>query len=148
MRHKLIVGMLLMLTSATTAHACTCAGGVIPSSKFDPTNGLDGWAAVFVGRVASVEEIASNHMMLGREVTFEVEKYWKGAGAGRVIVSTGHGDGDCGFPFARGTKYFVMADEFRGLLYTNICYPTTKSRKASRTINQFKLGRGKLPAKS
>jgi len=41
-----------------------------------------------------------------------------------AVVNTGHGGGDCGYPFVVGTTYLVYAGSANGRLGTNICSQT------------------------
>jgi hypothetical protein len=68
-----------------------------------------------------------------REVTFRLHAAWKGidSGDGTVSVTTGHGDGDCGFGFAVGTTYLVYAQSAEsGGLSTSICSRTAAAADA------------------
>src|SRR5574341_1514226 len=96
------------------AFACTCAQ---PASVQD---GLKQADAVFLGLVERFELKGT-----GRIATFRVHTVWKGPEASRVRVSTGGGDGDCGYHFIAGVEYLVLAH--RGAsdsLQTSICSRT------------------------
>jgi hypothetical protein len=100
------------------ALACTCAQ---PASVQE---GLKQADAVFLGLVERFELKGS-----GRLATFRVHTVWKGPEASRVRVSTGGGDGDCGYHFIVGVKYLVFARHGHwNTLQTNIC---TRTKQAS-----------------
>jgi hypothetical protein len=98
--------------------ACTCAQ---PSSVQE---GLKQADAVFLGLVERFELVGS-----GRVATFRVRRVWKGPEASRIRVSTGGGDGDCGYHFIVGMEYLVFARQGAwNTLQTNIC---TRTKRAS-----------------
>ena len=100
-----------------SALACTCAQ---PASVQE---GLKQADAAFLGLVERFELKGS-----GRLATFRVHTVWKGPEASRVRVSTGGGDGDCGYHFIAGIEYLVFAH--RGAsdsLQTSICSRTKQA---------------------
>ena len=100
------------------ALACTCAQ---PSSVQE---GLKQADAVFLGLVERFELKGS-----GRVATFRVRRVWKGTDAPRIRVTTGGGDGDCGYHFIVGMEYLVFARQGTwNTLQTNIC---TRTKRAS-----------------
>ena len=116
-----VVGIVLtagLLALHSVALACTCAQ---PASVQE---GLSQSDAVFLGLVERFELKGS-----GRLATFRVHTVWKGPEASRVRVSTGGGDGDCGYHFIVGVKYLVFARQGAwNTLQTNIC---TRTKQAS-----------------
>jgi hypothetical protein len=61
----------------------------------------------------------------GYAVEFAVAKAWKGAGAERIVVWSGSGGGDCGYPFEIGQAYLVYAHHMDdGELTTGVCTRT------------------------
>ena len=100
------------------ALACTCAQP--PSVQ----EGLKLADAVFLGLVERFELADA-----GRIATFRVRRVWKGPESSRVQVTTGGGDGDCGYHFIAGMEYLVYARQgARNILRTNIC---TRTKRAS-----------------
>jgi hypothetical protein len=57
------------------------------------------------------------------QVTFQVTRRWKGPVADTLVIRTGEGGGDCGFPFQVGAEYLVYASG-KDALYTSICHRT------------------------
>lgn len=61
-----------------------------------------------------------------RVVSVRVVHTYRGAVAGTVSVSTGGGEGDCGFDFETGSQYLVYADKVDNeSLVTSICSGTS-----------------------
>ncbi|CAN5645100.1 hypothetical protein BH23GEM6_BH23GEM6_19490 [soil metagenome] len=91
--------------------------------------------AVFLGTVTGIDEIVSaraGEALPGREVTLRIHAAWKGVdeASASVVVRTGHGAGDCGFDFERGTAYLVYAHDSGEGLSTSICTRTIAARSA------------------
>jgi hypothetical protein len=115
-----VVGIVLsagLLALHSMAFASTCA------QPFSVQEGLKHADAVFLGLVERFELKGS-----GRLATFRVHTVWKGPETSRVRVSTGGGDGDCGYHFIAGIEYLVFAH--RGVsdsLQTSICSRTKQA---------------------
>ena len=104
----LLVGALWLLGSTGQAYACSCAEPV------SPTEALDTSAAVFAGRVVSVEgafdpDKAPYSPEDRTTVEFEVGAVWKGAVHERMYVTTRPDGASCGFAFVEGEEYVVYA---------------------------------------
>jgi hypothetical protein len=93
-----------------------------------------GWNAgelVFLGKVVSKE---GGERPLGNGITaltdFEVHfgqvEIFRGASkyAHEIMLYTGHGGGDCGYPFVVGRSYLVYAFAHAGRLVTGTCSET------------------------
>lgn len=98
---------------------CSCVG------PQDVPSAVEGAQAVFTGKVLAVRDttVGTSHgSWTQRVVTLRVDRTWKGVESETVVVMTGWGGGDCGFPFERGESYLVYADGPPGeLLRTGIC---------------------------
>ena len=113
------------LVLSSSAIACQC-GATEP-----PAVALKSSSSVFSGRAVAVSDQygvfrrlgdrlsvsrpnASSYeehlQRYGFEITFEVSSVWKGPVKKRLVVFTGRGGGDCGIPFAVGSRYLVYAD--------------------------------------
>ena len=105
----LIPSLCMLLGAAAAADACSC-GGPGPACAAATRA-----AAVFVGRVASVDR--------GR-VEFEVERPVVGVATGRITI--GNGPDNCGLGFRPGERYIVYArrDPSSGELFTGMCMRT------------------------
>lgn len=96
----------LWMAPACDTGFCSCVG------PRDPRSALETSAAVFTGRVVAVRDTmvgtaAEHGPWQMRRVTLEVDGVWKGVESATVVVLTGMGGGDCGFPFRRGESYLV-----------------------------------------
>jgi len=98
--------------TASPVYACSC----IPPSS--PQESLASARAVFMGTVTSIE-----HNSNGYEVSFNVEKTWKGISGSTVTITTPRDSAACGFAFTAGEKYIVYADGEENLS-TSICSRT------------------------
>ena len=128
-----------MLLSAPLALGCDCnpPPGVVQS--------LEKAKAVFVGKVISVKKTDKNCPALCQvNVLFEVEESWKGVDEKRVVVSTGHGFGDCGVGFKRGRRYLVYAGGAVATRYSASVCSRTRSLAHEQARQDLKeLGAGK-----
>ncbi len=124
----------ILAFSVSFAFSCTCA------PKPSVGKALSQSDAVFVGRViawnnASIE-FAPGHLSQGYTFVFEVERLYKGALSSEVAVLTGHGLGDCGYPFKVGEEYLIYAYRDKGL-ETNICTRTTNISTADADLAEL-----------
>src|SRR3989338_25386 len=133
MRKELFVLVLLFAfcVSSFSAVACSC---IMPGTVAEEVERAD---AVFTGTVIAVDTpIYGAYVFPDVEVTFTVQKYWKGVFSEPLVIHTGQGGGDCGFDFEEGESYLVYAsyldqldpyaylDQGRNLLHANICSRT------------------------
>jgi len=104
-------------------HACSC---IMLASPCD-----QGWKTgdtIFLGRVVAMESLGPPGILLSDHAAhFIIEESFRGADATgkEIVVFTGGGGGDCGYPFVAGTSYLVYA--FRasdGRLHASICSET------------------------
>lgn len=115
---------------------CSCVG---PADALKARQGAD---AVFVGRVVHIRPTLVGWGVEGgpwmeRRVTLRVDRAWKGVNARTVVLNTGRGGGDCGFPFRRGESYLVFAHEHEGSLGTGICTRTAYLTEAAVDIRDL-----------
>jgi hypothetical protein len=104
---------LLQMAAPATVDACSCYKTPRPIEE-EIGNELRKADAVFSGRVIGVRDRKSRNqqgeeLLIGKAVLFEVENTWKGVNRSQVIVNTGFGGGDCGYPFDLGASYLVYA---------------------------------------
>ncbi len=95
----LISGVMFVI-SPSVGYACKCVGGITVQEQIERSG------AILSGRVKEIRESSNRY---GKEVLFEVTNTWKGIDKLQVIISTGNGDGDCGYGFAVGVEYLVYA---------------------------------------
>ncbi|MXY79350.1 MAG: hypothetical protein F4Y94_06615 [Chloroflexi bacterium] len=106
----LLVGVLWVLGNTGEAYACSCAE---PGS---PVEALETSAAVFVGRVVSIEgafdpDEAPYSPEDRTTVEFEVGAVWNGVVHERMYVTTRPDGASCGFAFVEGEEYVVYAHD-------------------------------------
>jgi len=104
----------LVIVSAPCAHACTCT---IRKHRKDFRNAK----TVFIGRVTDIKSDVQIPNELKQEVfyqvTFAVEKRWKGSKGLLISALSNNGLGGCGgFKFQTGERYLVYAETAAGSL--------------------------------
>lgn len=55
-----------------------------------------------------------------------------------IVINTGNGGGDCGYPFAVGTSYLVYASSNKDQLATSICVPTRPEVMVPAVVRQLR----------
>jgi len=96
--------------------------------------------AVFLGKVVSVEPNRSH----GLNVTFEVDRAWKGVDGKTALITTP--TNSCGHRFQKGKEYLVYATgKAGGVPDTNLCHRTRSRDQAADDLKE--LGDGKAPQK-
>lgn len=138
---SLIVGIVTIFMPSN-AYACSC---VQPSAVEEELGRSD---AVFTGRVLKVNDHKSREGYLTKSALFEVNQIWKGRSESQIIIHTGGGGGDCGYPFEKGKEYVVYAslstmygDQEK--LVSIICSRTTELTNAQEDLAI--LGEGTAP---
>ena len=135
----------------TSASACSCIKPGLPEQEFQKSN------AVFTGKVFGIiDEYVPVYSTLDRilvvmgeqpyfwiragkyvgyRVHFRVHNSWKGVEQTTVLVDTGYGMGDCGYPFAVSNDYLVYASHPYGVpddyWVTSICSRTAEVSSAT-----------------
>ena len=104
--------------------ACSCGEPNSPVTEFAQAN------AVFRGKVTHIREIA-----YGYRVYFDVTRSWKGISTSSAEVSTGSGNGDCGYPFHVHKSYLVYAYGTPDDLNAVICTRTTEVSQAAADLS-------------
>lgn len=86
------------------SHACSCA------YPHTPSEALERSAAVFAGKVVSIEASTVNRTgMHPITVEFEVSTVWKGPGQRTIRMRTPGINNSCHFPFQEGVEYLVYS---------------------------------------
>ena len=103
-----MVSVIWFLGDPGQVHACKCAEPGSPSEE------LEKFAAVFAGRVVSIEhsfdpDAASYAPEDRTTVGFEVSAVWKGTVYQDMNITTTPTGGSCGFTFIDGEEYIVYA---------------------------------------
>ena len=147
--------VIVIFSRPTTASACSCVRPGLPAQEFQRAK------AVFTGIVLRIVDeyvpvfstldrlsIAIGQQpyfwlqagrYVGYRVDFAVKNSWKGIEKTTVIVDTGYGMGDCGYPFLLGNEYLVYASYPGGMpnnyWITSICSGTTEISTATEDLN-------------
>jgi hypothetical protein len=98
---------------------------------------------IFLGTVTAKVDVGARF-----EVHFAVEESFRGTlqPDTEAVVDTGHGGGDCGYPFVVGMTYLVYADSANGRLGTGICSQTRPKVMVGGLLKQLRaLKRGTPP---
>ena len=104
LRALIATAVFLVSIAAGRAEACSCSHGPGPACQA-------AFAAdtVFAGEARRVARTAT-----GLRVDFEVRERFRGELSPTVVVLTGTGGGDCGFPFVAGESYVVYGTRVPG----------------------------------
>ena len=117
---------LALVLASTLAVATPCTGAFCRCAPRAPVSAaVEQAEAVFSGVVLSTsgERDPAQPERWPVEVTLQVTRRWKGPSADTLVVRTGEGGGDCGYPFQVGAEYLVYASG-KDVLYTGICHRT------------------------
>jgi hypothetical protein len=152
---RMMAALLLATFVAAEASACSCVAGITPDGAFKSAD------AVFAGVVVSIEDPRGDRMrtlseherdavqrMLadpssdaewGRKVTFRVMQWWKTDSLTEsVVLWTGYGGGDCGYPVEAGKSYLVYSHrDSRNQLTFGICGRTAALICASEDLEKL-----------
>lgn len=137
-----MIGLVALLGSLWMAPPCE-AGFCSCVGPQDVAAAVQSADAVFTGSVVSVRDTvvgggSAHGPWSMRRVTLRVKRAWKGAETRDVIVLTGMGGGDCGFPFQRGKTYLVYAHRSdSGGLGAGICGRTASLRNAAADLREL-----------
>ena len=149
-RPAFLVAILLVLLMPPAVSACTCVG---ESSTCD-TNWKSG-EVVFLGTVTAmvpkdtrfkVGEVEYSSARRN-EVHFSITESFRGDMYDEVVIHTGAGGGDCGYPFIVGKTYLVYAYTHEDQLTTGICSSTAPEAIVSGVVRELRTVRdGRRPA--
>ena len=132
-----------IVLSGQRVEACRCAivGKLVSSESVQEVKG-----AVFYGKVMDVKEIRhyslNQSFRLEYEITFKVERIWKGADLSEVKVITGQSP-SCGVSYETGRNYLVLAHDLNGALRVTKCTSPTRPSKLEEVVDR--LGEGRAP---
>ena len=121
----LVGALCALLVAAPWAHACSCLAPPAPKIALQQS------AAVFAGRVASVQVEGNN-----RRFTFDVSQKWKGVKGAQITVSTPAESAMCGINFDSDRDYLVYAftNDKSGTLRVNLCTRTARLADAATDV--------------
>jgi len=101
----LLVFIFIIVSYPSLTSACSCAELPSVEQEFERSQ------AVFSGKVIEIKEKRSLKGYTTNSVLFEVTNTWKGVEQSQLVLTTGQGDGDCGYHFIKGQEYMVYAYE-------------------------------------
>src|SRR5439155_1512496 len=148
MLRRLFVTTAVVLGFAPSAvQACSC---VLVSNSCGVSKAFSAGGVIFLGQVVfkiKVQEPASlgnRAAMVPRyAVHFTVKENFHGASdlGQEIVVHTGLGGGDCGYPFVVGTSYLVYASTSDRQLTTGICSGTKPEVMVGGLLKELRAAR-------
>ena len=145
MNRRILLVIALLLTGGALERVAACTCGEATTAQY-----FQSATAVFIG-VVTAKQKSNTLAKDGVEVTFAVERVWKGNVSKRALVYTGATadlypfENLCAFQFRVGRRYIVFALG-QDKLETDICTGTVDSRYGRTVAKQ--LGRMRLPARA
>ena len=140
------LAIVFLLFNSVESYACSCALDIKKVSlRKKVKRSVNDAGAVFSGKVVSIESDSDlPNKRYASKVKIEVDSLWKGDLSETVIVQTGIGGGDCGFPFEVGESYLIYAygSAKDNSLGTGICSRTQRLAQAAEDLKV--LGKGKI----
>ncbi|HEX5873046.1 MAG TPA: carboxypeptidase regulatory-like domain-containing protein [Pyrinomonadaceae bacterium] len=145
---RMCFAVLVLLTIPAMVAACTCGLEPFPCGQSWKTGDV-----IFVGTVKSKVpldkvEVQGSSILIDRGFSYYIQvtdslrgPYLVGQ---EIVIETGGGGGDCGYPFIPGNEYLVYANGSQRL-ETNICTPTRPKVMAGAVIRQLRALRDKQP---
>ena len=145
LRHvTLSAAVLAAFVICDRAHACTCAGPPSPMEAFDAS------AAVFAGKVISVESTGGTGSMCTDVVivTMTSDASWKGPTLPVMKLRTPANDGCCGLNFAVGVPYLIYATNstYFGGLSAMLCSRTRTLATAEEDLEWLGTPNSRTPS--
>lgn len=116
MRQILAILLSALMLLPSSAIACSCLSSATVQEEKEQSS------RVFLGHVAAIEVLRSpDRDRPYKIVTFAVSETFKGSPVHKLQVSTGMGNGDCGYFFDSGREYVVYASGEDDHLVTSYC---------------------------
>jgi hypothetical protein len=132
--------LLLILLCGVNAPSsfCSCRWAEPRIPREEVQADLKTAGAVFVGHVTSItdsiEAVAPEPRSLAlgiRKVVLRVDSLWKGPATDSLIVVTGTGGGDCGYPFRIASSYLVFAVASQSAIFSTGMCSLTQDRSTA-----------------
>jgi hypothetical protein len=146
--HLFLAALSLIVLTPSLVEACSCLSS---NATCDQT-----WKSgevIFLGKVTAktpVDPPAREKRPVWPRLgfRFSVTESFRGpAIPGKdIVVYTGTGGGDCGYPFKVGTSYLVYALASKEQLTTGICSPTNPEVMAAAVVRQLRALQNSTPA--
>ncbi|MGV3465034.1 MAG: hypothetical protein ACO1OT_07060 [Heyndrickxia sp.] len=112
--------------------ACSCAMGNTPDQEYKKSE------AVFQGKVIKKETKRTSLFTRSSDdpvqVTFSVQKVWKGIDTRKIIIQTALSEASCGYSFHNNQEYIVYATKRNGKLQVQLCSRTNQLSKAAEDV--------------
>jgi hypothetical protein len=147
-----VASVIVLAIFQSAAWSCTCSFSRWGCNR----NWIQG-DVIFLGKVTAnidLEPPAADgvprNLSTDHEVHFSIADSFRGGDqvGQEIVVHTGSGGGDCGYPFAVGASYVVYASGPRNSLYTSICTATTPAVMAAGVLRELRALRDRLPTDS
>jgi hypothetical protein len=134
MKNRLIVFACVFILIATSKSvACSCNDAPNP-----PCRSYSETPLIFSGEVTDFVPIEKNPTGFeNRKAVFKVQNVFKGEVSKEIIIYTGDGGSDCGFPFQVGKKYLVYAYGENDVFVTSYCTRTNYLADAGEDLSFF-----------
>lgn len=139
-RRGCIAAILSIMFTPAVATACSCVT-TTTACNVDWKRG----EVIFLGKVTARDLIPNplSNAQYGYPaqvaVRFSVTESFRGVGLGpEIVVYTGAGGGDCGYPFMVGNTYLVYAQTYQNQLTTSICSQTTPQVMVAGSMKQLR----------
>jgi hypothetical protein len=122
--------------------ACSCGG--VPSKCDRQWNSGE---TIFVGKTIAMDRASppDNAFLSSYAARFTVEERLRGADSqsAEVVIYTGAGGGDCGYPFLLGKSYLIYASRLAGdsRLHAGICSETKPAVMAGGVLHELRAMR-------
>ncbi|MEZ4288661.1 MAG: hypothetical protein R3A47_11105 [Polyangiales bacterium] len=111
---------------ANPAHACSCMQQSAEQSR-------DHADVVFEGIVTSIS-LDGTGPMAAFDVSFTVQRAWKGNVPANIDVRTASNSAACGIAFSKGESYVVFANERNGAFWASLCGGSARTADSAQTI--------------
>ena len=124
-----LTAMLLLVSAANSADACSCGTGPVCSHYFESD-------AVFIGTVQRIAKGAQDRLQRGMlQVDIGVNSPFRGVNGSAVTVVTADNGAACGYTFQVGERYLVYAHRTPdGTLEVSLCSRTIPLAKATEDL--------------
>lgn len=121
-----VIGLLLSVFFRVLSVACSCLPPTFEAQ-------IKASTAVFTGKVVS-----SKHNGEQLEITFELDKRWKGPSVKNIVVHTSENTASCGYPFEANRVYLVYASG-KEKLEVSLCSRTKPVTEAKEDLDQLEV---------
>ena len=118
-------------------YACGCVGQMTQCDR--------NWSlgeTIFLGKTVAMEKLPHPEVDASYAAHFSIEEGFRGTSGSEIVVYTGAGGGDCGYPFEPGTSYVVYATRDAGnRLHASICSQTRPAVMMAGALRELRATR-------